>query len=202
MSRPKTPEEMQARAGANAGAGTASAGRPGGEVPAGFDPAGLMGQLMGEFDAVLAANPGIDREMREQLQAEFSRALADAADTAASATASVPDRASWSDTVHALHDNGAIGDEEANELIRTFDASLQPLERHESRVALEFARLLATEGEEKALAWFRTQGLKSAAGSTGAGDVAGGAPRDNADVALRNEVVNSRSRRLRGPPRR
>src|SRR5690554_2725080 len=120
MSRPKTPEEMQAWAGANAGAGNASTGHPGGEASAGFDPAALLGQLLGEFDAVLAANPAVDREAREQLQAEFARALEDAAGTAATATASIPDRASWSDTVHALHDNGAIGDEEANELIRTF----------------------------------------------------------------------------------
>lgn len=201
MSRTKTPADLQAWAGANAVAGSASADRRGGEAQAGFDPAALMGQLLGEFDAVLAANPSIDREMREQLQADFSRALEDAAATAASATASVPDRASWSDTVHALHDNGAIGDEEANELIRTFDTSLQPLERRESRVALEFARLLATEGEEKALAWFRTQAIKASAGNADTG-AAAGAPRENTGAALRSEVVNARSHRLRGPPRR
>lgn len=201
MSRTKTPADLQAWAGANAVAGSASADRRGGEAQAGFDPAALMGQLLGEFDAVLAANPSIDREMREQLQTDFSRALEDAAATAASATASVPDRASWSDTVHALHDNGAIGDEEANELIRTFDTSLQPLERRESRVALEFARLLATEGEEKALAWFRTQAMKASAGSADTG-AAAGAPRENTGAALRSEVVNARSHRLRGPPRR
>ncbi|GGJ96310.1 hypothetical protein [Luteimonas terricola] len=201
MSRTKTPVDMQAWAGANADAGGASTGRQGAEAAAGFDPAALMGQLLGEFDAVLAANPAIDREMREQLQADFSRALEDAAETAASAAASIPDRASWSDTVQALQQNGAIGDEEANELIRTFDTSLQPLERRESRVALEFARLLATEGEEKALAWFRTQAFKASVGSA---DVAAtdGAPRDNTGAALRSEVLGSRSRRLRGPPRR
>lgn len=201
MSRTKTPADMQAWAGTNASVGDASAGRQGGEANTGFDPAALMGQLLGEFDAVLAANPSIDREMREQLQGDFSRALQDAAATAASATASIPDRASWSDTVQALQDNGAIGGEEANELIRTFDTSLQPLERRESRVALEFARLLATEGEEKALAWFRTQAMKASTGSADAGAAAGG-PRENPGAALRSEVVNARSHRLRGPPRR
>ncbi|MGY1458068.1 hypothetical protein ACW5F0_05385 [Luteimonas sp. A534] len=201
MSRTKTPADMQAWAGANADAGAAFAGRQGDGASTGFDPAALMGQLMGEFDAVLAANPSIDREMREQLQGDFSRALEDAAATAASATASIPDRASWSDTVQALQDNGAIGGEEANELIRTFDASLQPLERRESRVALEFARLLATEGEEKALAWFRTQAMKASAGTADT-SAAGGAQRENTGAALRSEVVNARSHRLRGPPRR
>lgn len=201
MSRTKTPVDMQAWAGTNAGTGDASAGRPGAATQADFDPAALMGQLLGEFESVLAANPAIDRETREQLQADFSRALEDAAETAASTTASLPDRASWSDTVQALQENGAIGGEEANELIRTFDASLQPLERRESRVALEFARLLATEGEEKALDWFRSQATQASAGSAAA-TATGGAPRDSADAALRSEVVNSRSRRPRGPPRR
>src|SRR5690606_5429971 len=114
--------------------------------------------------------------------------------------ASIPDRASWSYTVQALQDSGAIGGEEANELARTFDASLQPLERRESRVALEFARLLATEGEEKALAWFRTQAIKASAGSADAG--AAGTPREHSGAVLGSEVVNARSHRLRGPPRR
>ena len=200
MSRTKTPADMQAWAGANADAGGASAARPGEGTAAEFDPAAMMAQLMGEFEAMLASNPAIDREAREQIQADFSRALEDASETAARATASIPDRASWSDTVHALQDNGAIGDEEANELIRTFDASLQPLERRESRVALEFARILATEGEEKALAWFRSQAVNAAAGSADAG--ASRPPKDSAGATLRTEVVNSRSRRLRGPPRR
>lgn len=200
MSRSKTPADVQSWAGANAGSGDASAARQGNDAVAGFDPAAMMAQLMGEFEAVLASNPAIDREAREQIQADFSRALEDAREAASGATASLPDRASWSDTVQALQGSGAIGDEEANELIRTFDASLQPLERRESRVALEFARILATEGEEKALAWFRSQAAGAAGAGTGA--AASTAPRDGAGEALRAEVVSSRSRRLRGPPRR
>lgn len=200
MSRSKTPADMQAWAGHKADAGDASAVSQGGGAQADFDPAAMMAQLMGEFESMLAANPAIDREAREQIQADFSRALEEAKDTAAAAAAAIPDRASWSDTVHALQDNGAIGDEEANELIRTFDASLQPLERRESRTALEFSRILATEGEEKALAWFRSQALNAAAGTSDA--AASGAPRDSTVATLRTDVVNSRSRRLRGPPRR
>jgi hypothetical protein len=198
MSPTKTSADMQAWAGANADAGDVSAARHGGGMQ-GFDPAALMGQLLGEFDAVLADNPAIDREMRDQLHAEFSRALEDAAATAATAAAEIPDRASWSETVHALQENGAIGGDEANELIRTFETSLQPLERRESRVALEFARRLATEGEEKALAWFRSQAVEASAGTADAGMAP--VPRDTG-AALRTEVVSSRSRRLRGPPRR
>ena len=200
MSRTKTPADVQAWAGASAATGVAPAAGQAEGSGAGFDPEAMIAQLMGEFEAMLAANPAIDREARERIQADFSRALEEAKDTAAAATVELPDRASWSDTVHALQDNGAIGDEEANELIRTFDASLRPLERRESRAALEFARILATEGEEKALAWFRAQGADASAG--GADAAAARVPPDSAGATLRAEVVNSRSRRLRGPPRR
>lgn len=196
MSRTKTPAEMQAWTGANAGDGGPSAVRAEGGQ-AGFDPAAAMGQLLAEFDSLLANNPAVDRETRDQLHGEFARALEDAAATAATATASLPDRASWSETVQALQENGAIGDAEANDLIRTFDASLQPLERRESRIALEFARRLATDGEEQALAWFRSQA--AGASDASARSIPAAASGD-AVHALRNEVTSSRSRRLRGPP--
>lgn len=198
MSRTKTPAEMQAWAGANAGAGAAAAPGSAGDGLVGFDPAAAMRDLLGQFDALLAGNPAVDRETRDQLHGEFARALEDAAATAATATASLPDRASWSETVQALHANGAIGDDEVNALIRTFDTSLQPLERRESRVALEFARRLATDGEEQALAWFRAQ---SAAATGGAHAAQGRSAPLDAAPALRTDVVSSRSRRLRGPPR-
>lgn len=199
MSRTRTPAEMQARAGANANTGDASTER-GNDALAGFDPEAVANQLLGEFDALLAGNPAIDRETREQLHGEFARALDDAAATAATATAELPDRASWSETVQALQDNGAIGQDQANDLIRTFDASLQPLERRESRTAFEFARRLATEGEERALAWFRSQACGDADEKAA---VAASSPlQEHAGSALRTEVVSSRSRRLRGPPGR
>lgn len=198
MSRPRTNAETHDWTGTHAATGAVPADGAGEGVGA-LDPAALMAQLLGEFDAVLAGNPALDREAREGLHAEFARALEDAAATAADAVAELPDRASWADTVHALQHNGAIGDDEANDLIRTFDASLQPLERRESRTALEFARRLATEGEEKALAWFRAQ----AAGAAGAGAAAQPAPAPgSAGAALRTEAVSARSHRLRGPPRR
>lgn len=200
MSRTKTPAEMQAWAGANAAAGSAPAAGPDGGTPPAFDPGAAMQQLLGEFDALLGANTAVDRETREQLHAEFARALQDAAATAATATATLPDRASWSETVQALQDNGAIGDDEANDLIRTFDASLRPLERRESQVALEFARRLASDGQEQALAWFREQASESS-GSGARTAPARTAPMDAAP-ALRMDVVSSRSRRLRGPPGR
>lgn len=199
MSRAKTTADTQAWAAAAAASGDGSPARQDAAPQGGFDPMALMGQLLGEFDAVLADNAGLDREAREQLHAEFARALEDAAATASTAAAELPDRASWSETVQALQENGAIGGDEANELIRTFDSSLQPLERRESRVALEFARRLAVEGEENALAWFRAQAT-AASGTAAKGPT--GAPLDDVGAALRTETVNSRSRRLRGPPRR
>lgn len=200
MSRTKTPAEMQAWAGANAGTGSAPVQGPSGGAQGGFDPAAAMSQLLAEFDTLLAGNPAVDRETRDQLHAEFARALEDAAATAATATAALPDRASWSETVQALHDNGAIGDDEANNLIRTFDASLQPLERRESRVALEFARRLASEGEEQALAWFRSQAVNASGG--GASALPGRSQAEDTVRVLRSEVTGSKSRRLRGPPGR
>lgn len=200
MSRTKTPAEMQAWAGANAGTGSVPAASRDGGNPAAFDPAAAMQQLLGEFDALLASNTAVDRETREHLHGEFARALQDAAATAATAAATLPDRASWSETVQALQENGAIGDDEANDLIRTFDASLRPLERRESQVALEFARRLASDGQEQALAWFREQAT-AASGSGATVASARTAPMDAAP-ALRMDVVSSRSRRPRGPPGR
>ena len=74
----------------------------------------------------------------------------------------------------------------------------QPLQRRESQLAIEFSRRLQTDGEEKALAWFR----KEAAALNNAPEGERAAPtRPSADVSpLRSETIHSRSRRLRGPP--
>ena len=194
MSRTKTPADIQAWAGATADAGTVSAQSGGGLQ--GFDPAALMDSCWANSTRVLSHNPAIDHETASISMAS-SPGAAGRGDTAATVAAQVPDRASWSETVQALQENGAIGGDEANELIRTFESSLQPLERRESRVALEFARRLTTDGEEKALAWFRSQATEASGGSKASSPV----PQDPG-AALRSEVVNSRSRRLRGPPRR
>ena len=151
-------------------------------------------QLLQQFESVLREDPGIDAETRDLIRAQFGQALADAA-TTPDMLAAVPDRESWMDAVRGLRESGAVDETEANDLVRQLDQALQPLQRRESQLAIEFSRRLQAEGQEKALAWFRQQTAEDNH------EAATPPPaRENA-APLRNEVINSRSRRLRGPPR-
>lgn len=155
-------------------------------------------ELMQRFETVLAGlqnDPALDRDMRDRLKAQFSNTVRDIESSGGAAV--VPDRAAWMDTVQALQATGEIGQDEVNQLIRQINQALEPLQRRESQLAIEFSRRLQTEGQEKALAWFREE--SEAAGDTGDTSVAS-KPSSQSSPLLRNEVVNSRSRRLRGPP--
>ena len=101
--------------------------------------------------------------------------------------------------MQALQDAGELEGTDAESLIRRLDEALQPLERKESKLAIEFSRRLADDGEQEALEWLRQQADKPQAGSddTGSKESPGRRPA----TSLRGDVVNSRSRRLRGPPK-
>lgn len=162
-----------------------------------------MGELMQQFDAALQElqnDPSLDRETRDFLRQQFTQALQGAA-TGDIPLATVPDRSMWMDAVQALQAGGAVSEDEVNDLIRQINQALQPLQRRESQLAIEFSRRLQSEGEEKALAWFRKESGKTPDGAT---TERVSAPPPSADVSplLRGDVVNSRSRRLRGPPQK
>ena len=160
----------------------------------GFDTDAAIAQLSREFDRILGEDVGVDPALREQLQEHFVTALRDAARKPAAFQ--VPARGEVEGTVRELQDTGALEDSDAGDLLRRFDGALQAFERRDSRVAIEFARRLKTDGEEVALEWYRAQTAgegafdTTAAQPTGRGD----------DHPLRNDIVNSRSRRPRGPP--
>lgn len=160
-----------------------------------------MDELMQQFDAALQElqdDPSLDRDTRELLRQQFAQALSDVG-TGENEPAGIPDRAVWMDAVQALQASGDISGSEANDVIRQINHALQPLQRRESQLAIEFSRRLQSEGEEKALAWFREESKHDKDVP-----VAGGGSRPASpgkSPPLRNEAVNSRSHRLRGPPR-
>jgi hypothetical protein len=163
------------------------------EAGDGFDVDAAVTQLAGEFEQILGEDSGLDARFREELQAQFVAALRDAG--AKQNELQVPDRAEWRDTVQALQDSGAVESDDANELLRRFEGAMQTFERRDSRIALEFARRLQSEGEEQALAWYRAQNAGDAAFDADAPQAPGG------DVhPIRSEIVNSRARSPRGPP--
>ena len=165
-----------------------------------LDPQVGIDQLLQQFESALREDPAIDSQTRELLQQQFKQAHSDA--DLGSGSGSVPavlDRSVWLDAIQALQANGAVAENEVNELIRQFEQALQPLQRRESRLAIEFSRRIQTEGQEKALAWFRQETSKGSAEST---TVATPSPMlGGASPLLRSEVIHSRSRRLRGPPK-
>lgn len=165
-----------------------------------FDSGDGMDELRQQFDAALQDlqnDPALDPAMRETLRQQFAQAMKDVA-SGESTLAALPDRAMWMDAVQALQASGAVGESEVNELIRQVNQALQPLQRRESQLAIEFSRRIQTEGQEKALAWFREETGKASAESTK--DATPPPPHSDGSPLLRSEVVNSRSRHLRGPP--
>lgn len=158
-----------------------------------------MDELMRQFDAALQemqADPALDPATREMLHQQFAQALSEMG-TVEGAVADIPDRAMWMDAIQALQASGEVSESEVNDLIRQINQALQPLQRRESQLAIEFSRRLQTEGQEKALAWFRKESKDSS--GTPTTEAAKVAPIEKARP-LRTEVVNSRSRHLRGPP--
>ncbi len=160
-----------------------------------------MEELLRQFEEALHElenDPAMDLATRTMLRDQFTQSMRDMKqgnDTAVE----IPDRAMWMDALQALQASGAVASDEVDELIRQVNQALQPLQRRDTRIALEFSRRLSTEGEEKALAWFRTETAKSRA-EDGESIAAPAAPVASVTPILRGDVVNSRSRRLRGPP--
>ena len=155
--------------------------------------------LLGQFQDMLQQEGSLEREDREELARVFEQALQDASASSQSTASDAFDTSTWRDTVEMLLQGGFVEQGEADHLIRSLNEALAPLQRRESRLAMEFSRRVETEGQEKALEWFR-QASKAGEESTTT-RAPGAAPPDTAAGApLRADTVNSRSRRLRGPP--
>lgn len=156
--------------------------------------------LMQQFNAALQdmqGDPALDPATRTMLQQQFAQAMSEMGKVEG-AIAGIPDRAMWMDAIQALQASGEVSESEVNDLIRQINQALQPLQRRESQIAIEFSRRLQTDGEADALTWFRQETAKLDAED---GEHAHSpAPAAHVSPALRSDVVNSRSRRLRGPP--
>ena len=158
-----------------------------------------ISSLLREFEGILRDDPSIDPASREHFQKQFEQALDQAAADPVPVGA-LPDRATWLDAIEMLRQSGAVEEGEVNNLVRQIDQALEPLQRRESQLALEFSRRIREEGQERALAWFREQSARVTEDNGAATLI----PGSSSDLSPRigSDVVNSRSRRLRGPPQR
>lgn len=160
-----------------------------------------MEELLQHFESALQdmqQDPSLDAETCDLLRQQFVQTLGDLNSIEGTA-AEIPGHAMWIDALQALQAGGDISESEANDVIRQVNHALQPLQRRESQIAIEFSRRLQSEGEGKALAWFHEE--QQRAKDAEAAEVAVKPALGETSSPLRNEVVNSRSHRLRGPPR-
>ncbi|MEZ0472850.1 hypothetical protein [Luteimonas salinilitoris] len=153
-------------------------------------------KLQQQFQAILQDDATLGSEQRDQMARFLEQSLENAAASTGPASGEAFDRAAWMETVELLRRSGGVPEDEADDLIRRLNDALEPLERRESQLALEFSRRMATEGQEKAVEWLRSQTEKE---SVQKAQESAALPQDD-HPPMRNEVVRSRSRRLRGPP--
>ena len=189
--RALTPGELLARSQQDGGGAVKSTG----DAPA--ESAGQV--LLGQFQALLQQEGSLGRDDRDELARVFEQALQDAASSPPPSASDAFDASTWRETVEMLLQGGFVEQGEADHLIRSLNEALAPLQRRESRLAMEFSRRVEAEGQEKALEWFR-QASKAGQEPTAARVPGAAAPDRTAASPLRADTVNSRSRRLRGPP--
>ncbi|MEN1928802.1 hypothetical protein WCE37_07370 [Luteimonas sp. MJ250] len=167
----------------------------------GADAGSMAGQqgLLDQFKDMLQQEGSLGYDDRDELARVFEQALQDSASSSAS-TLDAFDSATWRDTVDMLLQGGLVEQDEADHLVRSLNDALAPLQRRESRLAMEFSRRVEAEGQEKALEWFRE--ASTADQEPAVGQSPGAAAPDRTIASpLRGDTVNSRSRRLRGPPK-
>lgn len=154
-----------------------------------------MEQLLEQFEQMLGSQPGLDPDARKQLGQQFSDALRQATPAG---EYELPSRESLVSDVEALREHGGMSDDDANAMVRRLSDALEPLQRRESQLAIEFSRRMQADGEAAALEWFReaTRG-----GAEDQQDQAAGSFLDSGPV-LKTEAIHSRARRPRGPPAR
>lgn len=157
-----------------------------------------MAELQQKFQALLQEQMDIGLEERAEMAKFFEQSIQDAARSPAPLNEEVFDKTTWSNTVDLMRKAGTVADDEADHLVRTINDALAPLERRESRLAIEFSRRMASDGEQKAVQWLQAQ---SAETRVEAARKPQAAPLGDAAKPSGDETINSRSRRLRGPPR-
>ena len=160
--------------------------------------------LVEELAAALEDGGVLDANDRAALRSQVEAVLREQVDATASGHASPPapaasGRSEWIETIEGLRKNGVLTEDDANALVRQLDTILSPAQNKDVELAVEFGRRFQEEGQERALAWFKAQ----LSATPGEGTAAGGAAKpSDPPLALATAIVNSKSRRVRGPPRR
>lgn len=173
----------------------ADAGKQAGSAAASHDGLDQVTEsLAQELATALEDGGGLTWEDRAALQQQVELALREQAGPTG---ADAQGRPEWLETIEGLRQNGILTDEDANALVRQLDAILSPSRNKDVSLALEFGRRFAQDGQDQALAWFKAQLAAGDATSTSAG-----AKPSEPPATLASAIVNSKSRRLRGPPRR
>ena len=149
--------------------------------------------LIDDFEASLQDDADLDQQGREFLSQQFTSAVKDAAVNVKAGSG--PQRSDWLETIEALRGMGVVDEDESNTLIRQLDQALQPLQRRNVQVAIEFSRRCKEQDEQSALEWLRAATAESADAQQQA------APSPQGDHGTGGDTITkSRSRRLRGPP--
>lgn len=156
----------------------------------------MRGELLGQLEEIMRGDASLDQADRDQLLEHFSNAFG-AGDGSTAAGGDV--ESALNDSARQLKEIGASQDDGSGDLVRELNRALEPLERRETKVALEFGRRLQADGQSSALAWLKEQQqadeveTASAKHAVPDGSHAVGVSRDT--------VTKSKSRRLRGPPK-
>lgn len=152
-------------------------------------------EVLREFRDLLQESKALgDADDMEMLETHFAAALSDVS------SADLSRKIESGELKSALGSLGVLlGDteiESAN-LGRQIDSAVSSLEQRDTGLALEFSRRLQVEGRDEALAWLHEQqATRAQANAETTAQEPALQPKP-----LRSEVVQSRSRRLRGPPR-
>lgn len=145
------------------------------------------------FEASLRAQPGLEGEDLDFVLDHLRKRVAE---VQLQPELTGPDRNAWVETLETLAQNGMLAEEESEALIRSFGEATSSLQGRDVQIALELARRIERDGEDKAMEWLASQEFGDAGAGTGNGLAKG-----STDLVDRQSITRSRSRRLRGPPR-
>ncbi len=151
--------------------------------------------ILNEFEDVLRAERSLSDEDREAFTETLTIAFRDV--VASGSYAEIPSDAEWQDMLDEIKRQAADIDGGQAGVAHLIANACAPLEQRQTKVTVEFSRRLQADGQESALAWLREQ---SASSSAEVGEPVA-VPQAHALPALSSEVTQSRSRRLRGPPK-
>lgn len=153
-------------------------------------------KLVADFAASLEGRDDLDEEGRDFLLQQYRDAVESAP---ADLSLTIPDRMQWIETVDALKANGLLSEEDSNNLVRSFEQALHPLQSPEFKDALECARRLRSGDEASALAWLASRREGAGADDASEDDPL---PTEFPEHARRPATGDRRVRRPRGPPAR